>query len=83
VDVFVVNGRHDHTLRLQRGSIGQSDREDVFVVRGERLVAVPVRWGLASQSELEVGSGLKAGDEVVISDMSDYAGVKTIRLEER
>ncbi len=83
VDVFVVNGRRDHTLCVQRGSLGQSDREDVFVVRGDRLVAVPVRWGLAAQNELEVGSGLKAGDEVVISDMSDYAGVKTIRLEEQ
>lgn len=83
VDVFVVNGRHDHTLRIRRGSLGQSDREDVFVVRDHRLVAVPVKWGLSAQDELEVEGGLREGDEVVISNMSDYAGVKTLRLEER
>jgi HlyD family secretion protein len=83
VDVFVVTGRHDRTLRVQRGSLGQSDREDVFVVRGDRLLSTPVRWGLASQEKLEVGAGLHEGDEVVISNMSDYAGIRTVRLEER
>lgn len=83
VDVFVVNGRRDHTLRVRRGSLGESDHEDVFVVRGNRLVATPVRWGLSAQNELEALSGLREGDEVVISNMSDYAGVKTLRLEER
>ena len=83
VDVFVVNGRRDHTLRVRRGSLGESDHEDVFVVRGNRLVAMPVRWGLSAQNELEALSGLREGDEVVISNMSDYAGVKTLRLEER
>lgn len=81
VDVLVVTGRHERALRVRRGSLGQSDHEDVFVVRGDRLVRVPVRWGLTGEQEIEVGSGLAAGDEVVTSNMSDYAGVGTLRLE--
>jgi HlyD family secretion protein len=81
VDVLVVTGRRERTLRVHRGTLGQSDHEDVFVVRGDRLVSVPVRWGLTGEQEIEVGSGLAAGDEVVTSNMSDYAGVKTLRLE--
>lgn len=83
VDVYVVSGRREHALHVRRGSLGESGSEDVFVVRGNRLVAVPVRFGLAAQDDLEVTSGLREGDEVVISNMSDYTGVKTIRLEEK
>jgi HlyD family secretion protein len=83
VDVYVVSGRREHALHVRRGSLGESGSEDVFVVRGNRLVATPVRFGLAAQDDLEVTSGLREGDEVVISNMSDYTGVKTIRLEEK
>jgi HlyD family secretion protein len=83
VDVYVVSGRREHALHVRRGSLGESGSEDVFVVRGDKLVATPVRFGLAAQDDLEVTSGLHEGDEVVISNMSDYTGVKTIRLEEK
>ncbi|HEY6137269.1 MAG TPA: HlyD family efflux transporter periplasmic adaptor subunit [Thermoanaerobaculia bacterium] len=81
VDVFALVGRRGDTLRVKRGALGQTENERVFVKRGERLVSVPVRWGLAGENEIEVLSGLAAGDEVVISNMSDYSGVKELRLE--
>jgi HlyD family secretion protein len=80
-DVFVVTGRRDHTLRLTRGALGVQDREDVFVVRGNRLLRVSVRWGLAGEETIEVLEGLREGDEVVTSNMSDYTGTKELRLK--
>jgi HlyD family secretion protein len=81
VDVFALVGRRGDALRVKRGALGQTENERVFVKRGERLVSVPVRWGLAGENEIEILSGLAAGDEVVISNMADYSGVKELRLE--
>jgi HlyD family secretion protein len=81
VDVFVVTDRRPNALRLRRGALGQGEREDVFVVRGSTLVRTPVRWGLAGDESLEPLEGLHEGDEVVISNMTDYGSVKELRLK--
>jgi HlyD family secretion protein len=79
-DVFVVTGRRSNILRVKRGSLGQSEFEDVYVVRGSKLVRTEVRWGFAGEETIEPLSGLREGDEVVISDMKDYSGVNELRL---
>jgi len=81
VDVFALVGRRADAVRVKRGALGQTEGERVFVVRGDRLVSVPVRWGLAGENELECMSGLAVGDEVVVSNMGDYNGVKELRLQ--
>lgn len=81
VDVYALVGRRAGTLRVKRGALGQTENEQVFVVKGDRLVAVPVRWGLAGENEIECLNGLAPGDQVVISNMTDYSGVKELRLQ--
>jgi HlyD family secretion protein len=81
VDVFPVTGSRANALRVRRGALGQGQREEVFVVRAGTLVRVPVRWGLAGDDVLEPLEGLRAGDEVVISNMNDYQGLKELRLK--
>lgn len=81
VDVFVISGRRDGVLRVRRGTLGQNESEEVFVIRRDELVRTPVRWGLAGEDALEIVSGLREGEEVVINNMSDYAGVKKLRLK--
>jgi len=80
VDVFVIAGRREGVLRVHRGALGNSDVEDVFVVRGDELVRTQVRWGLAGDETLEARQGLREGDQVVITNMSDYVGVKKLKL---
>jgi len=81
VDVFVISGRHDGVLRVRRGSLGASESEEVFVVRGDELLRSQVRWGMAGEEALEVRDGLREGEQVVVNNMSDYAGVKKLRLK--
>ncbi|HET7711973.1 MAG TPA: HlyD family efflux transporter periplasmic adaptor subunit [Thermoanaerobaculia bacterium] len=81
VDLHVVTGRRAGVLRVRRGNLGRSVAEDVFMRRGDQLTRVPVQWGLMSHEVLEVGRGLKEGDEVVVSDMNDYDGVGKLRLK--
>ena len=81
VDVFVITGRRDNVLRVRRGALGQGQNERVFVARGSSLVSVPVRWGLFGSDYIEPVEGLREGDDVAISNMSDYEGVQRLRLK--
>ncbi|MGZ8868644.1 MAG: efflux RND transporter periplasmic adaptor subunit, partial [Thermoanaerobaculia bacterium] len=80
VDAFVVTNETKGVLQVKRGTLAQAPAEEVFVVRRGRLVRVRVRWGSVGQDNVEVAGGLQAGDEVVISNMSDYEGLKEVRL---
>ncbi|HKV26388.1 MAG TPA: hypothetical protein VJN93_17455 [Candidatus Acidoferrum sp.] len=55
---------------------------DVFVYRrGEnRLVKFGVRFGRVCGDEIEIRSGLKAGDQVVISDLSAWDQFDDLRV---
>ncbi|HEX3584037.1 MAG TPA: RND transporter, partial [Thermoanaerobaculia bacterium] len=80
VDVFVLTSRRGNALRVKRGSLGNSAVEDVFVLRGGELVRTQVRWGVEGEDVLEAASGLRAGDQIAINNMSDYSGVEQLRL---
>ena len=81
VDVSVVTGRRAETLVVRRGALGRSSASQAFVVRGNDAVRVPVRFGLAGDDAIEIAEGLREGEEVVISDMSEYADVANVRLK--
>jgi HlyD family secretion protein len=81
VDVAVVTGRRAETLVVRRGSLGRTSSTHAFIVRGDDAVRVPVRFGLAGDDSIEIEAGLREGDEVVISDMSEYADVENVRLK--
>jgi HlyD family secretion protein len=81
VDVFVVTDRRASVLRVRRGPFATAaGRQDVFVVRGDKAVRTSVRLGLASFDYVEVAEGLFPGDEVIVSDMREYAHLDEVRL---
>jgi HlyD family secretion protein len=77
-DVQVVTAHRNNVLRARRGTLG--DKNQLFVVRGDELVRVPVRFGLSGDQNIELASGVAEGSEIVISDMSDYEDVTRLRL---
>lgn len=81
VDVSVVTGRRAETLVCRRGALGRTSSTYAFVVRGDEAVRVPVRFGLAGDDKIEIAEGLREGEEVVISDMNEYADVESVRLK--
>ena len=80
-DVLVVTGRRSGTLVVRRGALGRTNANIAFVLRGDTAVRVPVRFGLGGDDTIEVLEGLREGDEVLISDMTDYEDVETIRIK--
>jgi HlyD family secretion protein len=80
-DVYVVIDQRPNALRVERGALGQSDVEDVYVIRGDRAVRTSLRYGLAGEKQIEIVTGAREGDALVISNMTDYTGVKELRLK--
>jgi HlyD family secretion protein len=81
VDVSLVTGRGTSSLVVRRGALGRTSANEAFVIRGGDAVRVPVRFGVAGDDAIEITSGLREGDEVVISDMSDFEGIEKVRIE--
>jgi HlyD family secretion protein len=82
VDVLVVTGRKPRALRIKRGPFAEGEgQREAFVVQGDRAVRRTVRLGLASFDQIEVVEGLSEGDEVVISDMTDYAHLREVGIK--
>ena len=72
-DVFVVTRAHHGVLRLKNGPFYQGGREQpVFVVRAGRAVRRTVRFGDSNFDYVQVLGGLRAGEQVVVSDMKDH-----------
>jgi HlyD family secretion protein len=81
VDVHSVTEQRTDTLRLRRGPLLNVDGRDwVFVVRDEQAIRTPVTIGLSNFEYYEITGGLAEGDEVIISDMSDYRNAKEVKL---
>jgi HlyD family secretion protein len=81
VDVHAVTEQRTDALSLRRGPLLSVDgRDHVFVVRGDKVVRTPVTIGLSNFEVYEITDGLAEGDEVVISDMSDYRNSKEVKL---
>ncbi|MEO6726830.1 MAG: HlyD family efflux transporter periplasmic adaptor subunit [Blastocatellia bacterium] len=88
VDVLISTDRKDRVLRIKKGpfasgagSANSESSRDVFVIRGDVAIKTPVRLGIASFEHYEVLQGLLEGDEVIISDMSDYQNLKEVKLK--
>jgi HlyD family secretion protein len=81
VDVYIVTDHKDRTVRLRRGpfSVGEGNH-NVFVIRGGVAVKTPVQLGISDFDYIEVVRGLIEGDEVIISDMSEYSRVKELKI---
>lgn len=78
--VRIVMGEHKDVLMVERGAFLDPATRFVYVVRGNEATRTPIELGAASVSEIEVLSGLAAGDRVVISDTQDFHDARELRV---
>ncbi|MFN8002936.1 MAG: HlyD family efflux transporter periplasmic adaptor subunit [Acidobacteriota bacterium] len=82
VDVFVATERKERVLRIKKGPFASGDgTRDVFVIRGDTAIKMSARFGLVGAEHYEIVQGLLEGDEVIISDMTDYQHLKELKLK--
>jgi HlyD family secretion protein len=76
---IVLDERAD-VLKVARGPFNDSDTRFAYVVRDDDAVRVPVEFGATAIGEIEVRSGLSAGDVLVLSDMRDYKDAPSVLI---
>src|SRR5439155_14572097 len=86
VDGTIELERLNDVLYMGRPAFGQEQSVvGLFKIQGDGVTAerVQVKLGRSSVNTVEVLSGLKVGDQVILSDMSAYDAYDRIRLKSR
>ena len=80
-EVFVITSIKDDVLRIRNGTFysGPGDYT-MFVLNNNLLLPREVRLGECNYDYIEVLSGLEAGEQVVVSDMSKYKGKEKLKV---
>lgn len=80
-DVYVMNAIKDDVMRIANSSyyMGKGEYE-MFVVDGDQLLKRKVILGDSNFEYVEVVSGLHEGDEVVVSDISQYKEKSKLKI---
>lgn len=84
VDGTIELERLENVMYVSRPVQGQSDSQmGLFklVEKGSAAVRVPVKLGRSSVSTIEILGGLQVGDQVIISDMSQWDAHNRVRLD--
>lgn len=81
LSVRVLLDHRDHVLRVARGSfIEEGGGKWGYVAKGNVAAKRPIRLGVQSLTQVEVLSGLQAGDEVVIAGSDVFKGADRVQL---
>ena len=82
-DVFVITRAHHGVLRVKNGPFYQGGKEQpVFVVKDGRAVRRTVRFGDSNFDVVQITGGLRAGEELVISDMKEHLETPELTVRE-
>ncbi|MCJ2179088.1 efflux RND transporter periplasmic adaptor subunit [Novosphingobium album (ex Hu et al. 2023)] len=77
LEINVITREHDKALLVPAGAVAGGK---VWVVRDGRAAQIPVRTGITGTEKVEIVSGLKAGDSVIVNPpegLKDGARVRT------
>lgn len=83
VDGRIETGHLTDVLLVDRPAFAMPEQTTgIFKIVDDGAAAerVAVTWGTASVDKIEVASGLREGDRIILSDMSRYDGVDRVRL---
>ena len=80
-DVYVMNAIKEDVLRIANSSyyMGKGEYE-LFIINGDQVLKRKVVLGDSNFEYVEVVSGLQEGDEVIVSDMSDYIEKSKLKI---
>jgi HlyD family secretion protein len=82
VDVFLVTDLQNNTMRVANGPTFKGpSAQDVFVINGNKAKKRAVHIGLTNFDFVEIKDGLKPGDVVITSDMSEYKNSSELTIK--
>ncbi|MBD1362363.1 HlyD family efflux transporter periplasmic adaptor subunit [Mucilaginibacter sp. ZT4R22] len=83
VDVYLITDVRSKTMRVANGAAfkGPAD-QDIFVLNGGKAERRSVHIGLTNFDFVEIKDGVKPGDVVITSDMSEFKNAKELTLKD-
>jgi len=82
VEVFVVTASKSNIVRVKNGpAFKDRARQHVFILEGEIAERREVQVGMTSFDHVEILSGIEVGEQVIISDMSRFEHLETIKIK--
>ncbi len=83
VETYPVTAAHSNVMRLPNGAALKGlGKQDVFVVSNGKAVRRSVTIGMSNFDYVEIVDGLKPGEVVITSDMSEYKNAKEIQIKD-
>ncbi len=81
VETYLVTETRRNVLRIANGAAFKgAASQEVFVLQEGRAVSRPVHIGLSNFDFVELKVGVKAGERVIISDMTEYRNLKEVTI---
>lgn len=81
VDVFLVTATHNKIMRVANGPAFKGPTvQDIFVVNNGKAEKRTVHIGLTNFDYVEIQDGVKPGDVVITTDMSEYKNSKEVTI---
>ncbi|MDR3697379.1 HlyD family efflux transporter periplasmic adaptor subunit [Mucilaginibacter sp.] len=82
VDVYLVTATHSHVMMVSNGAAFKgSNLQDIFVLNNGIAQKRTVHIGLTNFDNVEIKDGVKPGDIVITSDMSEFKNSKEVVVE--
>lgn len=82
VEVFLVTAAHNQVMRIANGAAFKgTGAQEVYVLTGNKAEKRTVHFGSSNFDFVEIKDGLKPGDTVISSDMSEYKNSKEISIK--
>lgn len=81
VEVFLVTDVQNNTMRVTNGpAFKGANAQDVFVVSNGKAQKRTVHLGLSNFDFVEIKDGVKPGDVIITTDMSDYKNANELTI---
>jgi multidrug resistance efflux pump len=82
VEGVIELARTGDVLHVARPAIGDAHMTtSVFKLGGGEAHRTTVKFGRAALKDIEIASGLKEGDQIILSDISRWDGIDRLRIE--
>ena len=82
VEVDIITGQANNTLRLRKGlGLTGSGRQQLYRITEGRALRTPVQLGLSNRDYVEVLEGLSEGDEVIVSDNTEFKHLEALEVD--
>ncbi|HEY2580975.1 MAG TPA: HlyD family efflux transporter periplasmic adaptor subunit [Mucilaginibacter sp.] len=83
VDVYLITATHNHIMRVANGPAFKGPPvQDIFVVSNGKAEKRTVHIGLTNFDYVEIKDGVKPGDVIITSDMSEYKNSNEINIKD-